>query len=232
MVFDFVPGTLLYEAADPIGDDNGPGNYAYPTSADFKPGAYDIEQFQVFDAGDRIIFRLRTKDLTPTFGSPLGAQLVDVYVHVPGASPTSTAAAFPQRNYEIAADGAWSRLIEVQGFGERYVDASGATLGDVDISGNRISRYITFSVTKASLGTPGPGLGLHGRADRPGRLQLRPGPRLPADAAGLPVRRLRDRELGSALHVPARRRAEGDGRARAGRRRRRPTSSTTRSTTR
>jgi hypothetical protein len=159
VVFDFVPGTLLFQAADPNGDDNGPGNYAYPTSDNFKPGAYDIEQFQVFDAGERIIFRLRTKDLTPTFGSPLGAQLVDVYVHVPGASPTSTAAAFPQRNYEIAADGAWSRLIEVQGFGERYVDASGNTLGDVGITGNQISRYITFSVTKASLGAPGPGWG-------------------------------------------------------------------------
>ena len=28
---------------------------------------------------------VRTRDLTPTFGSPLGAQLVDVYVHDPGA---------------------------------------------------------------------------------------------------------------------------------------------------
>ena len=28
---------------------------------------------------------MQTRDLTPTFGSPLGAQLVDVYVHVPGA---------------------------------------------------------------------------------------------------------------------------------------------------
>jgi carbohydrate-binding DOMON domain-containing protein len=111
----------------------------------------------VFDAGDRIIFRLRTRDLSPTFGSPLGAQLVDVYVHVPGAAQTSTAASFPQRNYTIAQTGAWSRLIEVQGFGQRYVDAGGATLGTVNISGNAISRYITFSVTKASLGTPGPG---------------------------------------------------------------------------
>src|SRR3954451_15423549 len=157
VVQDVPPGTLLYETADPLGDDNGPGNYAYPTSSNFKPGAYDLEAFQVFDAGDRIVFRVRTRDLTPTFGSPLGAQLVDVYVHVPGASPTSTAASFPQPNYAIAASGAWSRLIEVQGFGERYVDASGATLGDVVIGGNRVLRYITFSVTKASLGTPGPG---------------------------------------------------------------------------
>jgi hypothetical protein len=159
VVHDFPPGTPLYEAADPSGDDNGPGNYAYPTAGDFKPGAYDIEQFQVFDAGDRIVFRLRTKDLTPTFGSPLGAQLVDVYVHTPGASPTSTAASFPGRNYAIAPGGAWSRLIEVQGFGQRYVDASGNTLGDVSISANRVLRYITFSVTKASLGTPAAGWG-------------------------------------------------------------------------
>lgn len=49
-----------------------------------------------------MIFRVQTRDLTPTFGSPLGAQLVDVYVHGP-AGPTSTAAAFPQRNYVMAA---------------------------------------------------------------------------------------------------------------------------------
>jgi glucoamylase len=159
VVFDFVPGTLLLDVADPSGDDNGPGNYAYPTSDNFKPGAYDIEQFQVYDAGSDVIFRLKTRDLTPTFGSPLGAQLVDVYVHVPGAATTSTAAANVSRNFQIAPTDAWSRLIQVQGFGQRYVDASGATLGTVAISANEISRFITFRVPKASLGTPGPGWG-------------------------------------------------------------------------
>ena len=105
VVWDLAPGTLLFGRDDPDGDDNGPGNYAYPTSSDFKPGAYDLQRFEVYDAGDRIIFRVRTRDLTPTFGSPLGAQLVDVYVHIPGASPTSTAAAFPQRNYTLSRRG-------------------------------------------------------------------------------------------------------------------------------
>jgi carbohydrate-binding DOMON domain-containing protein len=82
-----------------------------------------------------------------------------VYVHVPGATPTSTAASFPQRNYTIAAASAWSRLIEVQGFGQRYVDASGSTLGSVSITANQVSRFITFSVPKASLGTPTNGWG-------------------------------------------------------------------------
>jgi len=151
VVFDFAPGTLLFSADDPDGDDNGPGNYAYPTSSNFKPGAYDLERFEVYDAGDRIIFRVRTRDLTPTFGSPLGAQLVDLYINT-GGGATSNAAAFASRNYTVAAG--WTKRIEVQGFGQQYVDAGGATLGQVDIKGNDVSRYITFSVTKASLGTP------------------------------------------------------------------------------
>jgi hypothetical protein len=159
VVFDFVPGTLLLDVTDPTGDDNGPGNYAYPTSDNFKPGAFDIQQFQVYDDGADVTFRVKVRDLSPTFGSPLGAQLVDVYVHVPGAATTSTAAAAATRNFTIAAPFAWSRLIQVQGFGQRYVDATGATLGTATIKANAISHFITFSVPKASLGTPGAGWG-------------------------------------------------------------------------
>ncbi len=157
--FDFVPGTLLLDVTDPSGDDNGPGNYAYPTSANFRPGAFDIQRFQVYDSGADVTFRLQTRDLSETFGSPLGAQLVDVYVRVPGASTTSTAAAHPLRNFSIAPAFAWSRLIQVQGFGQRYVDAGGTTLGTATITANPISRFITFTVPKASLGTPTPGWG-------------------------------------------------------------------------
>ena len=157
--FDFVPGTLLLDVTDPDGDDNGPGNFAYPTSDAFHPGAFDIQAFRVYDSGADITFRLKTRDLSETFGSPLGAQLVDVYVHVPGAPTTSTASAHPLRNFSIAPAFAWSRLIQVQGFGQRYVDASGSTLGTVSITANPISRFITFSVPKASLGTPGAGWG-------------------------------------------------------------------------
>jgi carbohydrate-binding DOMON domain-containing protein len=155
---DIVAGTLLYGVDDPSGDDNGPGTYQYPTAADFKPGAYDLQRFEVYDTGNTVTFRVRTANLSPTFGSPLGAQLVDVYVHNPADGPTSTAASFPQRNYAIAANSAWNRLIEVQGFGQRFIDGTGATVGSVDISASAITRYITFRVTKAALGgTPASG---------------------------------------------------------------------------
>ncbi len=164
IVFDFTPGTVLLDVIDPSSDDNGPGNYAYPTASDFHPGAFDIEEFQVILSPDAstVTFKLEVRDLSPTFGSPLGAQLVDVYVHNPNAAAadTSTAAAFPQRNYEIDAAAAWSRLVEVQGFAPRYVDAHGDSLGSISISANAISRFITFSVPTVSLGgQPGAGWG-------------------------------------------------------------------------
>jgi carbohydrate-binding DOMON domain-containing protein len=151
---------VIFSADDPDGDDHGPGNFQYPTNDAFHAGAFDIEQFQVLNtSADTVTFRVRVRDLTPTFGSPNGAQLIDVYVHDPAASATSTAASFPQRNYRISDAGAWSRLLEVQGFGQRFVDASGATLGTISIRADDISRYITFSVPRSALGNPGPGWG-------------------------------------------------------------------------
>ena len=157
VVFDFVPGTALLDVTDPDGDDNGPGNYAYATFGDFQPGAWDMQRFQVFDDGTNIIFRVLNRNQSPTFGSPLGAQLIDLYVHDPAAATTSTAASNAQRNFQIAPDSAWSTLIQVQGFGQRFENASGATLGTVNIRANSLSRFITFSVSKAALGQPGPG---------------------------------------------------------------------------
>ncbi len=158
IVYDFTPGTVLLDQTDPTGDDNGPGNYAYPTASDFHPGAFDITEFRVILSPDgaTTTFKLQVRDLTPTFGSPLGAQLVDLYVHDPAATATSTQAAYASRNYSIAAGVAWSRLLEVQGFGQKYVDANGTGVGTITISANAISRFITFSVPTASLGgTPG-----------------------------------------------------------------------------
>jgi Membrane-anchored protein predicted to be involved in regulation of amylopullulanase len=161
VVYDFTPGKLLLDVTDPSNDDHGPGNYAYPTAGDFHDGAFDMQDFRIYDDGTNIIFKVQTRDLSPTFGSAYGAQLIDVYVHNPAAAAgtTSTAAAYAQRNYTIAADAAWNQVLEVQGFGSRYVDAQGNSLGAITASANVISRYITFSVPKAVIGQPGSGWG-------------------------------------------------------------------------
>jgi glucoamylase len=184
VISEFVTGTTVLDVTDPDGDDNGPGTYAYPTAADFHPGAFDLQRFQVIVDGDNVLLRTKVRDLSPTFGSPIGAQLLDVYVHTPDATTTSTAAAFASRNYTIAAGSAWSRRIEVEGFADpQFVDASGAALGTVSVQASQASGFITAVVPLAALGTPGPGWAfsvvLHGQdgfsADRARGFQPTPG---------------------------------------------------------
>ena len=50
-------------------------------------------------------------------------------------------------------------MIEVQGFGQRYIDGNGATIWTVNIRAYAVSLFITFSVPKASLGQPASGWG-------------------------------------------------------------------------
>ena len=181
VLFDFVPGTLLLDVADPDGDDNGPGNYAYPTSDELPRRAPSTSSgSRSTTPAPNVIFRLQTRDLSQTFGSPLGAQLVDVYVHDPGRRPRprppprsrSATSRSRRRRVEPADRGAGLRPALRR---RRRQPRSGRS----SISANPISRFITFSVPKASLGHARPGLGLHRRAHRPGRLQPGPGPRLP-----------------------------------------------------
>src|SRR5258706_5917883 len=113
-----------------------------------------MQEFKVIISpdGSTTTFKLQLRDLTPTFGSPLGAQLVDVYVHDPHATTTSTAAAYSTRNYAMVSSTAWSKVLEVQGFGQSYLDSNGNSEGTINISANAISRTIPFSMPTSTLG--------------------------------------------------------------------------------
>ncbi|KGJ72128.1 hypothetical protein GY21_17510 [Cryobacterium roopkundense] len=151
IVSDAIDGALIFSHEDPLGDDNGPGNYAYPTSGDFTAGAFDLTGFDVYDTGSSVTFRVTTRDLTPTFGSSNGAQLLDVYVRDPAATSDSTAASYPGLNYEVAEP--WSKLVEVQGFGNNlFLDSAGRSVGSVAVRANSAAGFVTFRVNKAALG--------------------------------------------------------------------------------
>ncbi|WP_228004817.1 glucodextranase DOMON-like domain-containing protein [Amycolatopsis sp. YIM 10] len=154
---DFVSGTVLLDVTDPEGDDHGPGTFTYPTAGDFHDGAFDLRRFQVIDTGDQLVLRAGLRDLTPTFGSPLGAQLLTLYAHDPAATGATTAPS-ASRNYSLAEEDAWSRRIEVQGFADpSFVGADGVSLGAASVQASQASRTITVSVPKSAFGTPGPG---------------------------------------------------------------------------
>ena len=154
------PAPCCSSATDPDGDYNGPGTYAYPTSDNFKPGASDLQLFQVFDSGpDSVTFRVQTRDLTPTLReSTRGAarrrvcpgawRRDDVYGGVVPAA---------QLQPSMPAS-AWNRLIEVQGFGQGSSMAPVPRWAPCRSEPMRLTRFITFTVTKSALGgTPSSG---------------------------------------------------------------------------
>ncbi|HEY9481846.1 MAG TPA: glucodextranase DOMON-like domain-containing protein [Micromonosporaceae bacterium] len=156
VVGDLVGGTTVLDVTDPTGDDNGPGTYAYPTSSSFTAGSFDITRFQVLTKDGTAYLRTTVRALTPTFGNTIGAQMLDIFIHTAGAAPTSTAAAFPTRNYTIAPADAWSQRIEVQGFASPvWVDANGNAQGTVAaVVSSTIASTITVAVPESALGTP------------------------------------------------------------------------------
>ena len=153
-----LPGSTVLNAADPPGDDNGPGTFAYPTSGDFVAGSFDITNLKVNETATDVYIQTTLRTLVPTFGNDFGAQLLDVYVHNPSASPSSTAAPFPSRNYAITAADAWTERIEAQGFASPiWVNAANASLGSAQLFTDLATRTATLVVPRSAFGDPGAG---------------------------------------------------------------------------
>jgi hypothetical protein len=65
VLFAFTAFAQEVEFKDPMGDDNGPGNYTYPTDAAYPPGSFDLTGFKMKAGGDQTNFEV-------TVGSSLG----------------------------------------------------------------------------------------------------------------------------------------------------------------
>ncbi|WP_034087598.1 glucodextranase DOMON-like domain-containing protein [Streptacidiphilus albus] len=156
VVGDITGGTTVLDVTDPVGDDNGPGTYQYPTASDFTPGSFDLTRFQVITQGGTVYLRTTLKSLTPTFGNTMGAQLLDIYVHDPAAGSTSTAAPYPSRNYTVAPADAWSQRLEVQGFASPvWVDAGNNQVGTPSaVVASSVSNTVTIALPESEFGTP------------------------------------------------------------------------------
>jgi len=157
VVGDISSGTTVLDVTDPTGDDNGPGTFQCPTSADFVTGSFDITRVQVITSGSQVFLRTTLRALTPTFGNVIGAQMLDIYVHSPGGGATSTAA-FPQRNYTIAPADAWTQRIEVQGFASSaWVNANGNSVGTATVLSSEATKTITIALPASAFGAPASG---------------------------------------------------------------------------
>ncbi len=116
-----VVGTLLGAAAvaqevsfkDPVGDDNGPGTYTYPTDAVYKPGSFDLTSFKMKASGGKyqldvgVNAQLEDKCWSMQYG--FCVQMVFVFIKAdPHSGHTE---GLPGLSLQFAPDAAWNKVV-------------------------------------------------------------------------------------------------------------------------
>ena len=112
-------GLLLAQAAaaqkvsfkDPTGDDNGPGNYTYPTDAVYKRGSFDLAGFDVEAKGGKVDFDVTfNSTLEDPWGMKVGfaVQMVFIFIDTKKGGFTDTV---PGLNVKFADTDGWDKLV-------------------------------------------------------------------------------------------------------------------------
>jgi glucoamylase len=153
-----LPGTDVLTANNPDPNDDGPGTYQYPPALNFPPKTFELTKMQVNQTSSDVYIQFTIANLTNIFGNSFGAQLLDLYVHDPSATTTSTAAAYPQLNYTIFPADAWSERLEAQGFAPLvWQNASGMALSGGQFVVDDSSGTATLILPTSAFGTVGSG---------------------------------------------------------------------------
>ncbi len=152
-----IPNTVI-DLADPVGDDNGPGTYVYPTDAVFRRGAYDARNFIVGSNENDVIFRIDMNGAVENdWGAPngMGIITVDVYIDVDGPA-NGARLLLPGRNAALTADFGWDYAVWAEGWTpgvfrpgpEGPVQVEGSSLA---ITTNSGLRQITIRVPRSVI---------------------------------------------------------------------------------
>jgi len=99
---------------DPTGDDNGPGNYSYPTDAVYKRGSFDITGFQLKESGAKTDVSVTTNSSLEdpwSMGGGFAVQMVFVFIDKDGKEGSGFTKVPPGLNFELAPSSAWDKLI-------------------------------------------------------------------------------------------------------------------------
>ncbi len=110
----------VWEADDPVGDDDGPGTYTYPTNPAFSPfsGIFDLTHFKVLHDPESVYFDITVAGIANTWNAPEGFshQLINVYVDTtPNAGRVDTLRDGPFVLFDPRH--AWDVNIKIMGWG-------------------------------------------------------------------------------------------------------------------
>ncbi|HEX7180559.1 MAG TPA: glucodextranase DOMON-like domain-containing protein [Thermoanaerobaculia bacterium] len=112
-------GLLLASAAvaqkvsfkDPVNDDNGPGNYTYPTDTVYKRGSFDMTGFDVQAKGNKADFDVTfNSPLEDPWGMKTGFSVQMVFIFIDNKEGGFTEGV-PGTNVTFAAGNEWDHLV-------------------------------------------------------------------------------------------------------------------------
>ena len=150
------PGDVVAELADPKGDDDGPGEYVYPTGGAFRAGAFDLRSFRVLETDEEYRFTFEVENLYDAFGGTFSPHYFAVYLRNPSADGGRTTELDGDAGIGVTAEFAkpWQYRVDASGFGGGIVDADGNGLGSPDSIASLESNTAVVSVPKSALGDP------------------------------------------------------------------------------
>jgi carbohydrate-binding DOMON domain-containing protein len=98
---------------DPVGDDDGPGKYVYPTDPVYKKGSFDLTGLRVVQKGDKLTFEVSVNsDIEDPWGMPepahFSVQMPIVFVKT---GPGGQTKGLPGLNVQFAKEDAWTRVV-------------------------------------------------------------------------------------------------------------------------
>lgn len=137
---------------DPSGDDNGPGNYTYPTDQVYKPGSFDMTKLEVVPSGDQVEFRLTVSsriedpwDSKAWGGNGFSVQMAFIHIdtdHKPGSGSTEGLAG---TNVRFSTEEAWDRVVIISPQGPTRVNS------EIDAKAQNLKdRIIVPRITRAT----------------------------------------------------------------------------------
>ena len=99
---------------DPVGDDDGPSGYVYPTDAVYTKGSFDLTDFSVIQKGDRVTLNVSLNSpLQDPWGmrSGFSLQMVFIFIQTDNRKGDGFVDAVPGLNVKFAPADAWDKLV-------------------------------------------------------------------------------------------------------------------------
>ena len=123
---------------DPTGDDNGPGNYVYPTDAVYTPGSFDLVALDVSAKGKNVDFSVEVNSRLEDpwrMGVGFAVQMFFIFIDTDGKEGSGFTSAPPGLNVQFAPSDAWEYCVILSPQGASRVKTEVAQKVAADMQG-------------------------------------------------------------------------------------------------